>query len=139
MSTLSHLNAGARGADRLVRDDRDRFRLLQCVTRALGKRVLAYCIMDTHLHVVAEGRTDELVAALRLALRGYARTFNARHASEGPLLRRPVQPIPVPRGVELARAIHYVHKNPLDTHPLWSRARSPTSGAVPGPSSASRA
>ncbi|HZV02805.1 MAG TPA: hypothetical protein VFF73_39220 [Planctomycetota bacterium] len=117
MPSLSHLIAGARGRARLVHDDRDRFELLRRTTTVHGTRLLAYCVMDTHLHVVAEGPPDQVLAAHRVAMRNYVRFFNARHGAEGPLLRGPVQAIPTTPEIELARAIKYVHKNPLDTHP----------------------
>jgi hypothetical protein len=109
---VAHLNAGARGASRLVLDDRDRFRLLRGVVAAFGDALLAYCLMDTHLHVVVEGG-EESGEVLGRVLRGYARAFNARHRAEGPLLRGPVVAIPAPGVVELARMLRYVHENPI--------------------------
>jgi hypothetical protein len=113
MMHVAHLILGARGFSRLVRDDHDRFALLGRVVAALGDDLLAYCVMDTHLHVVARGTLAE--AALAGALRLYARAFNARHREEGPLLRGPIRAIPAPSEFELGRQIRYVHANPLDT------------------------
>ena len=63
-----HLTAGAPGALTLVRDDRERFALLDRVRGLLGERLLAHCIMDTHLHLVAEGSEEDVVDALRIAI-----------------------------------------------------------------------
>jgi hypothetical protein len=123
---VHHLNAGALGTTRLVHDDRDRWELVSRLVAALGDGLLAYCLMDTHVHVVAEG------PGLEGVLRGYARYFNARHRRTGPLLRGPVVAIPAPGVGELGRMIRYVHENPLKTRePLvgreieyeWSSAR----------------
>ena len=130
MLDVFHLIAGARGSSRLVQDERDRFELLERLVAALGETLLAYCIMDTHLHVLAEGAPAR--GLWGEGLRRYARAYNSRHRSEGPLLRGPVEAIRVGSSVELGRALRYVHENPLKTRvPLvaaaidfeWSSAR----------------
>jgi hypothetical protein len=127
---VSHLIAGARGSMPLVRDDRDRFDLLERAAEQLGPRLLAYCVMDTHLHVVAEGDEATLTEAIRIAIRSYARVVNARHGLAGGLLRGPITAFHPPGAFELARMIRYVHKNPVEAkmvsdpiHFLWSSAR----------------
>ena len=125
-----HVIAGARGTQPLVRDDRDRFELVERTAPQFGSRLLAYCVMDTHLHVVAEGDESTLVEALRVAIRSYARFVNSRHGLAGALLRGPVTAIQAPGAFELVRMIRYVHKNPVEAkvvvdpvHFCWSSAR----------------
>src|SRR4051812_3958936 len=79
MSDIFHLNAGAERPTRLVLDERDRFELLELIVAAFGPRLLAYCVMRTHVHVVAQGERDELVATLTRLLAVQARRFRARH------------------------------------------------------------
>jgi hypothetical protein len=130
---VDHLNAGARGSTGLVLDDADRFALLGRLVESFGDALLGYCLMDTHLHVLAEGQPARTRAALTRGLRAYARSFNARHAREGPLLRGPVEAIRAPGPAELARMLRYLHENPLRTRDpivsrevdyVWSSARS---------------
>ncbi len=110
---VSHMIAGAREREALVRDDRDRCELLHRVARALRESVLGYCLMDTHFHVVAEGPPDPLERALR----AYVRWFDRRHGRRGGLRRGPVEAFPKRGSIELVRAIRYVHANPLKTQP----------------------
>jgi hypothetical protein len=121
MNDVVHLNAGARSRQRLVISDSDRADLLGRLRAALGDGLLAYCLMDTHVHGVVEGR--EGVASAAAALRAYARSFNRRHGlgGGGGLLRGPVHATPVPDPEELARAIRYVHENPVRTNPPMAR------------------
>lgn len=113
-----HLHAGARARLSLVLDDVDRHDLVDSLDAALGGAILAYCVMDTHLHVVAEGDLEEVRGRLERALSAYARAFNRRHSCPGELLRGPVDAQrPIADSLELARAIRYVHENPLKTRP----------------------
>ena len=120
---LVHLIAGARGHRPLAIDDADHRSLLEAVRVSLRAAVLAYCLMGTHLHVVARGQPEHLARWLTTALRTYARAFNRRHSLEGTLLRGPVEAIRIPGPDELVRTIRYVHDNPLKTDPpLAARA-----------------
>ncbi|HZV01883.1 MAG TPA: hypothetical protein VFF73_34545 [Planctomycetota bacterium] len=127
----THLTGGACRSERLVRDDVDRFSLLEHLRAELGP-LLAYCVMDTHVHFVAEGAAEKLQPLADAALHAYARAFNRRHGRRGPLLRGRAAPLEKRDAVELARTIYYTHKNPLDTTPPlvkrpvdheWSSAR----------------
>jgi len=127
---ISHLTAGARGLERLVQDDRDRWDLLGRARVALGTSLLAWCMMGTHMHVVAEGPPAAFAARLEAALLAYTRAHNRRHGRSGRLLRGPVVATPVPGAFELGRAIRYVHENPVTAglvesavHWPWSSAR----------------
>lgn len=140
---IHHLSAGARGRTLLVRDDEDRYALLDAMGAALGALVLAFCLMDTHLHVVVEGEPAHTRRWLDRGLTTYARAFRRRHGrseaegqpdpgeDDGALLRGPIHVTDaVPGPDELARTIYYVHENPVKSrlvdepfeHP-WSSAR----------------
>jgi len=127
-----HLTAGAYAHLPLVRSEEDRHDLLARVGERLGASILAYCVMDTHLHVVAEGAADDVTRRLTDALVRYTRAYNLRHGVRGRLLRGPVASVPSTTREQLATTIHYNHDNPLRTrHPLaerqveypWSSAR----------------
>lgn len=131
MEPVSHLTAGARADLSLVRDDADRHDLIRRVSDAVEGSMLAYCVMDTHLHVVAEGPLDRVRCRLDAALKAYLRAFNRRWEGAG-LLRGSVAAVAVPDADELARAVRYVHANPTRTQPPlagrpidypWSSAR----------------
>lgn len=131
MECVHHLTAGARADLRLVRDDTDRYELIRRAGGALDGLVLAYCIMDTHVHVIAEGPSNRVRRGLGSSLKAYLRVFNRRWHGAG-VLRGPVAAIGIACEEELLRAIRYVHANPTRTQaPLagrpvdypWSSAR----------------
>ena len=114
---VQHFTAGARADLRLVSDDDDRFRLLSLLAEQLSEALLAYCLMDTHVHIVAEGAVDDHRLRLEAALATYTRVFNQRHDLRGRLLRGPVEAFGVLGREELLRLLCYVHENPLRTRP----------------------
>jgi REP element-mobilizing transposase RayT len=131
MLKIFHVTAGARDRMRLVQDDTDRFVLLRRIAASFGDSILAWCFMDTHLHLVLEGERDPLEDQFMRLLRAYGGAYLRKHRLGGPLLRgRPVL-LPIASERELARTIHYVHDNPVEvvddiTRQLeyeWSSAR----------------
>jgi hypothetical protein len=83
------LTAGAAGAARLVLDDRDRHDLLESVRAALGHSLLAYCVMGTHLHAIAEAPPEHARRWFEEGVRAYIRTHRRRHGSAPALRARP--------------------------------------------------
>jgi hypothetical protein len=128
----SHVTAGALDSQRFVLDDRDRGDLVRRLAGLARGGLLAYCIMDTHVHAVVEGSGERACARARGVFSGYTRAFNARRGRSGPLLRGAVHAATARTARELARQISYVHDNPLRTKPPivtrahhfeWSSAR----------------
>src|SRR5688572_22560284 len=101
-----HLTAGARCALPVVRDDMDRFMLRDYLHGALGGLLITDCVMDTHLHAIAEGDPEHPVRWLEKGLENYLRYFNRRHG-RADLLRGPVGVHPILEPYELARGIEY--------------------------------
>jgi hypothetical protein len=131
MIVATHLIAGARSGAVLVKDDADRLALLEWLHATVG-RVLAYCVMNTHFHVVIEGDPATTRDRAAPAFRSYTRSFNARHGLKGTLLRGRPEPFGKADSIALAKAIDYVHENPISTKPPivprevdfeWSSAR----------------
>src|SRR5687767_11790234 len=102
-ATGVHLVAGARGRLRLVRDDRDRYTLVKIAAREVG-RLLAYCVMDTHIHIVAAGDVAEAEKAVARVMAAYLRYFNRRHRTSL-TVRTEVKGVVKEDAFELARAI----------------------------------
>ena len=66
----------------VFKDDADYRRFLETLTEACGKtdwRVLAYCLMPNHFHLVAETPQGNLVAGMKWFLGTYTSRFNRRH------------------------------------------------------------
>jgi REP element-mobilizing transposase RayT len=71
---------------RLFLDDRDRERFLWLLNdhaSRVGMRVLAYCLMDTHYHLLVEGTSGQLGALMHRLNGCYANQYNARHDHTG--------------------------------------------------------
>jgi putative transposase len=95
---------------------RDRRVSLGQLTRnasAGGLRILAYCLMNNHLHLVLlPPAPDSLAAALRRTHGRYALYLNARNGRTGRLWRNRLYTCPVD-GHPLWAAPRYVERNPV--------------------------
>ena len=123
-----------RGVDScaIVRDDLDRvlfLRLLADVVRRFRWRVHAFCLMDTHYHLVADAATA--VGQDEASERRPRQLFNRRHGRTGHLFGDRFSARVVEREEHLLRVCDYVHENPvaagLGGHPAdwpWSSASS---------------
>jgi len=110
---VHNLTAGARGHLALVADDGDRHELIARLSESLGGALLAYCLMETHVHVVAEGYADHVGERFQAALTRYIRAFNRFRGVSSGLLRGGIDDRLITDGFEVGRAIHYVHRNPV--------------------------
>ncbi len=100
---------------------------MEKVERALAPTVLAYCLMDTHIHVVVEGSPAYAPDALQAAMVAYTRLQNRHRGRATRALRGHVEFTRKVDACELARAIRYVHDNPLKTQAPLSPIEHPFS------------
>ncbi|MGH2838214.1 MAG: transposase [Thermoleophilaceae bacterium] len=82
----------ARGVDRglIFRDDPDRQRYLDLLGEVIerrGWRVLAYCLMDNHVHLLVETPEPNLAAGMQWLNGHYARYYNDRYDRCGHLFQ----------------------------------------------------
>jgi putative transposase len=89
---VQHVIARGNAGVRIVADDDDRQTLIAGLARAnerYGWLVHAYCLMDTHIHVVVETPEPTLSVGMRRWIGGYAYEFNRRHGRYGHLFAGP--------------------------------------------------
>ena len=101
-------------------DDADRVEFGQCIATAhdrTGVRVLAYCLMDTHFHLIVNCPDGGLSAFAQHLIATYTRRTNQRHERDGPVFRGRFRSRIVADHEYLATAVRYVHRNPLDIDP----------------------
>lgn len=68
--------------------DRERFlALLEKVSRKLGWRVIAYCLMTNHVHLVIDVPAFTISSGMQLLNGQYAQAFNRRHGYVGHLFQ----------------------------------------------------
>jgi REP element-mobilizing transposase RayT len=137
---LHHVVVQAASGGRIVVDDADRLRFLdelRAVVGGHGWRCGAYCVMDTHAHVVVCTPEPNLGEGMKLLLGRYAFVHNRRHSRRGHLFGRRFWSRRLDKPHYLRCAALYTVLNPvvagMCAHPSrfpWSSYRE-TAGAAP--------
>jgi putative transposase len=115
--SFHHLTAHGVDSRPLFEDDQDRWRFLGIlgdVTREIGWRCLAFCLMTTHYHLLIQERDAPVSRAMRLLNGRYVVAFNKRHARAGHLLNGRYRDTPIEDDSHLLAAVRYVALNPVD-------------------------
>jgi REP element-mobilizing transposase RayT len=138
---IHHVVARGVGDASIVRDEIDRSAFVRRLARAFeihGWRCWAYCLMDSHFHLVTETPQPNLAVGMKWLKASYAQDFNYRHGRRGHLFGDRYYSKVVQREPHLIEACAYVVLNPvragLVAHPelwRWSSYRA-TAGIVPG-------
>jgi REP element-mobilizing transposase RayT len=113
---IHHVVPTGSGGESIVRDDLDRETLLQRLDRAVvryGWSCLAYCILDTHFHLVARTPVPNLGLGMQWLLAPYARDFNERHKRRGNLFHTRFYSNRIATNEHLTATLVYVHLNPV--------------------------
>lgn len=115
-SGIYHVMLRGVNRDPIFLDDEDRtyfLRVLGTVRDASGCRVLAYCLMDNHVHLVLRTGAEPLGAVVkRLGVRYVAR-FNRRYDRVGHLFQDRFKSVPVETDPHLVSLLRYVWNNPV--------------------------
>lgn len=117
-------------ADELFRDDVDRIAFLRELVRA-GAKVdwdcLAFCLMDTHYHLLLEVDDDALPRGMHSLNFRYAAPFNGRHSMRGHVMGARYDAVRVEDDEHLLNAFKYVVLNPVEAGLVQSPADWPWS------------
>jgi REP-associated tyrosine transposase len=114
----------------IVRNDVDRLELVTTVSRVVARKgwvCLAFCILDTHYHLLVTTPEANLAAGMQLLNGTYAQGFNRRHGRKGHLFRERYRTRRVATDAHLLLTVRYIALNPVRadmvdspvTHP-WS-------------------
>lgn len=80
-------------------------------------RVIAYCLMPTHIHLVLEELKDKGISIyVNRVLNSYSRYFNTKHHRKGPLWTGRFKRIRVKTDEQLIHLTRYVHLNPATAY-----------------------
>ncbi|MDR1807426.1 MAG: transposase [Propionibacteriaceae bacterium] len=112
-------HAFLRGINRqnIFEDDADRRRFLDCAVAAAdlsGVRVLAYCLMSNHVHLVVEVTREPVGQFFRRLGARYVWWFNHKYDRVGHLWQDRFKSRPVVETEDLINVIRYVHGNPVE-------------------------
>lgn len=138
-----HVGSKGTGGVLVFADDADReafLRLLEQAARLFGVRLLAWCLMSTHYHLVVEASCKQLTAMMHRLNGLYAQRFNRRHGRKGHLFEERFWSWVIDDEEHLSAAVRYVLGNPpkaglcVDWRDWpWSWTRfAPRPGTVPG-------
>ncbi len=96
-------------------DDYQRFiELLQEACACVPMRVLAWCLMSNHFHLVVWPHADgELSRWMRWLLTSHVRRYHSRYHSIGHVWQGRFKAFPIQRDQHLLTVIRYVERNPL--------------------------
>ena len=109
------MNRGlARQAVFTDRGDRRTFlQLLADCHEMWGVRVLAYCLLDNHYHLLLRTPEPNLARVMRHLDGVYTQRYNRRHDRDGPLFRGRYTAIVVEAEPYLLAVARYIHQNPV--------------------------
>ena len=111
-----HVTSRGDRREPIYRDDEDRSRQLDVLAQAMDRfdaRVLAYCQMGNHFHLVLHTRQANLSRLMRHVNGVYTQAFNQRHGLVGHLFQGRFKAILVDRDAYLLALCRYVERNPV--------------------------
>lgn len=111
---IYHVTSRGDRREPIYRDDADRVAHLGVIAQAMnrfGARVLAYCLMGNHYHLVLCTREPNLSRLMRHVNGVYTQNFNRRHGLVGHLFQGRFKAILVDRDFYLLALCRYVERN----------------------------
>jgi REP element-mobilizing transposase RayT len=108
-----------RGNERkaVFRDDSDRecyLRRLAHYREKLDFRLLAYCLMNNHIHLAIESGEKPLSRIMAGLQSSYTQYFNRRHRRAGHLFQGRYKAFLVEKDPYALALLRYLHENPVD-------------------------
>lgn len=114
-SGFYHVIAKGSGGQNLFEGAYDYRAFLVLLARACGRggvRVIAYCLMSNHVHLLLEDPEGCLGEVMRSVLTGYAQRFNRCGDHVGHVFQQRFKSQPIESESYLLQATRYIHDNP---------------------------
>ena len=112
-----HVCARGTGKRLIFEGDDDRWEFLELMReccRDAGVTVIAWCLMDNHVHLVLADYEDAMSAAMHRLLLTYARRFNKRTGRTGHLFQNRFDRRSLDTDWQMMEAIRSVHADPQE-------------------------
>ena len=112
-----HLYARGNDGCLIFRDVADRelyLRLLGEVAERAGWRIVAYCLMGNHVHLVVETGEGNLGWGMQILHGRFARAFNVRHGRRGHLFQGRYGSTVIEDDGHMCMTLRYVELNPVN-------------------------
>ena len=75
--------------------------------------IVAYCLMDNHIHLIIKGKLDNISTALKRVNVKYAMNFNAKNDRSGHVFQGRYRSEIIADDKYLLQVVRYVHNNPV--------------------------
>ena len=114
-SSIYHIIERGVGRQIIFEDNADRRRFGEKMVQSAdryGIKVLAWCLMDNHVHLLLKGAIEDISSAMKSLNISYARYFNGRHNRVGTLFQGRFASVPVKDDQQFIAVLRYIHKNP---------------------------
>ena len=115
-SEIYHVVARGVGRQIIFEDEKDRSFYLRLLGRELKSceiDLLAWCLMDNHVHLLVRADLSGLSEMMRSLGSEYAMYFNKRHDRVGHLFQDRFKSEPVESDTYLLTVVRYIHQNPV--------------------------
>lgn len=115
-SEIYHVMSRGVGRQIIFEDDADRRLFLAVLGEELishNGELLAWCLMDNHVHLLLRMPLEELSELMRTLGSTYASFFNRRHERVGHLFQDRFRSEPVESDEYLLTVVRYIHQNPV--------------------------
>ncbi len=126
-----HFSSSHQETRRLFRSKKDfiiGINTLALLLPGSGVKIIAYCLMDNHIHILLSGRLDDCLDYYDRVIHRLAQMLGAAHGFSGVLGRKDLDIVAVMSDTQMKREICYIHRNPYkariaspDAYP-WSSA-----------------
>lgn len=128
---IYHVMFRGNGKQDIFEDDADRLAFISRLETRVSDyliSVLAWCLMDNHVHLLIHDEKGILSVAMQSLATSYALYFNAKCGRRGHLFENRFESVPVRDERQLLCAVRYIHNNPVElgTSPAgyrWSSYR----------------
>jgi putative transposase len=114
--TLHHVMIRGIEGTKIFYNDEDRGNFLSRVSklvRATGTQILAWTLMDNHVHLLLFSGPLGISTFMRRLLTGYAVWFNRKYRRSGYLFQNRYKSIVCEEDAYLLELVRYIHLNPL--------------------------
>ena len=142
---IQHVMIRSNNGELLFGDNRDHYDFLEILRRTRTRfpfGLFAFCLMDTHIHLLTQTGSIKMGQFMQFLLSQYANRFNKKYERKGHLFHRPYKTILCETEMYLYTLVTYIHLNPvkagLAKHPkdyLWSSyhcySQNPTATHMP--------
>ncbi|MDH3348383.1 MAG: transposase [Desulfobulbaceae bacterium] len=111
-----HIMNRGRRSENIFEGEEDRKIFIALLREAAGLwnvRISAYCLMNTHYHILAQTPQGNLSRFMRHLNGVYTQRFNRVHGYDGQLFRGRFKSILVEEESYLLELVRYIHRNPL--------------------------